>query len=110
MKDHMRDPGRLRRPLALEAPTETADGSGGVTRSFATVATVFAQIDALSLEEQVRTERLGPRVSHRIVIRRRAGLTATHRLRTASRVFRILAIADADAAGRFLSLACAEEL
>ena len=105
-----RDPGRLRRPLTLEAPTEMPDGSGGVTRSYSTIATVFADVTALALDEQVKAERLGPRVSHRIMIRRRTGLTTTHRLRMPGRTFRILAVAEADAAGRYLTLDCAEEL
>ena len=33
----MIDPGELNRRLVLEAPVESADGAGGVTRSYATV-------------------------------------------------------------------------
>ena len=36
--------GELNRRLVLEAPVETDDGAGGVTRSYATGATVWASI------------------------------------------------------------------
>ena len=39
----MTSPGDLNRRLVLEAPIETDDGEGGVTRGYATVTTLWAQ-------------------------------------------------------------------
>ena len=40
----MIDPGRLNRRLVLEAPVETPDDAGGVTRAYSDVATIWAEI------------------------------------------------------------------
>ncbi len=42
----MTGPGELRHRLVLEAPVETPDGAGGVTRSYATLATRVGEGDA----------------------------------------------------------------
>lgn len=36
--------GQLNRRLVLQAPVETTDGEGGVTRAYADVATLWAQV------------------------------------------------------------------
>lgn len=50
----MSDPGRLNRRLVLEAPVETDDGAGGVTRGFAAVATLWASVVPISAHEETR--------------------------------------------------------
>src|SRR3954454_21241608 len=40
----MIDPGRLKTRLTIQAPSELDDGQGGVTRSFTTIATVWAAV------------------------------------------------------------------
>jgi SPP1 family predicted phage head-tail adaptor len=105
-----RDPGALRRRLTLEAPVETPDGSGGVIRSFAALGSVWADVTSLSLDEQVRADRNGPRIDHHLVVRRRAGLVAGHRLVGDGRILRIVAVADLDPAGRYRKIAAVEEV
>lgn len=88
----MTDPGALNRRLVLEAPVETADGSGGVTRSFAAVATAWASVVPVAAREGVDAAALGADVTHRIGIRFNADITLRHRFRDGARIFRIVAM------------------
>nr|WP_066733665.1 head-tail adaptor protein [Bradyrhizobium sp. CCH5-A9] len=49
---HGSDVGALRRRLVLEAPVANADGLGGKTQAFTTVAALWAQVEWLSGAEQ----------------------------------------------------------
>ena len=48
MSDAPIDPGALNRRLVLEAPVESADGAGGVTRSYSAVATLWAAVEPVA--------------------------------------------------------------
>lgn len=99
--------GRLKRRLVLEQPTELADGAGGVTRGFAAVATVWANLEWLAGEERWRQDRPEQAGAYRITLRWRAGVTAGQRFRDGSRIFDIRAAGDPDGARR--SLVCLTE-
>ena len=101
--------GELRHRLVLEAPNETADGLGGVVRTWAALATLWAAIEPVAAEDQVVADRRLGVLSHRIVIRHRDGLTTNHRFRLGARTFAIRAIRDAEERGRFLECLSAEE-
>lgn len=105
----MSNPGLLNRRLTLEAPVETADGAGGVTRSFGAVATLWASVTPVSAQRAFEAARLGARVTHRIGIRFSDDITTKHRLREQSRIFRIVSLSDRDGRKRFLQIE-AEEL
>ena len=106
----MRSPvGMMRRRLLLERPVGTPDGIGGETRGHALVAAVWAQVEWLSGEERWRAGRPEQALSHRISLRWRAGVDAGQRLRDASQVFEIRAVADPDG-GRRRLVCLAEEV
>ena len=88
------DPGRLNRRLALEAPVETPDGAGGVTRGFAQVATLWAQVEPVSARGDVTADARGASVTHRIRIRFNADVTLRHRFRDGATVFRFVAMRE----------------
>ena len=90
----MIDPGALNRRLTLEAPIESDDGAGGVTRSFSTVATLWASVTPVAAREAVEGGALGATVTHRIGIRFRADITLRHRFRDGARIFRIVAMRE----------------
>jgi SPP1 family predicted phage head-tail adaptor len=90
----MSDPGKLNRRLTLEAPTETADGAGGVTRSYSPVATLWAHVEPVSARGVVEAQALGVNVTHRIRVRYSADITLRHRFRDGARIFRIVAIRE----------------
>ena len=68
--------GELNRRLTLEAPVESADGAGGVTRSYATVDDRCGpRSSRCRRAATVAADALGATVTHRIVIRGRADIT-----------------------------------
>lgn len=97
----MTDAGRLRERLALEAPTETADGAGGVVRGYEVEATVWAEVTLVSARGGVVAAASGFSVTHHIHMRARDGITTQHRLRKGERIFRIITMRE-DAAAGFL--------
>ena len=101
--------GAMRRRLLLERPVGVPDGSGGETRSHELVAAVWARVEWLSGEERWRAGRPEQALSHRISLRWRAGVDAGQRLRDATQIFEICAVADPDG-GRRRLVCLAEEV
>jgi head-tail adaptor len=102
----MIDPGRLKTRLLIEAPVETDDGQGGVTRSFAQVATVWAAVTpvvARATGSAVEADAEGATARYRIILRSNFALTLQHRLVDGARTYRIAAIRDLDDR-RFIAL------
>jgi SPP1 family predicted phage head-tail adaptor len=92
----MTDPGRLRHRLTLEAPVETPDDAGGVTRTFSTIATVWAALTPVAARPDVGADALAASISHRIVIRTRTDITTRHQFRLSSRAFRVVTLRERD--------------
>jgi len=95
--------GDLNRRLVLEAPADTADGEGGVTRLYDVVTTLWANVAPKSARADVSADRLGGAVRYAITIRSRDGLTTRHRFQDGARVYRILALRES-ADRRFLAI------
>jgi SPP1 family predicted phage head-tail adaptor len=106
----MMNTGDLKYRLVLEQPVESADGAGGVTRSYTSVATLWASVSPVSARGEVAADDLGAEVTHQIVIRFRADMTTRHRLREGARIFVIAALRDQDGSGRFLEIEAQELL
>ena len=88
------DPGRLNRRLVLEAPLESADGAGGVTRNHESVVTLWASVEPVSARGSIEADALGADVTHRIQIRHRADVTVRYRFRDGDTIYRIVAIRE----------------
>jgi head-tail adaptor len=101
--------GTLRHRLTVEAPVEAADGAGGVARTFSPVGQIWGLIRPVGGTELRAEERLVQRLTHSIVIRPFAGLTAAHRLRKGARVFDIRAIRE-DTPSRLYATCHCEEI
>jgi head-tail adaptor len=94
----MIDPGRLKTRLQIQAPVETDDGQGGVTRSYSTLTTAWAQVTPFSPRgggADVEAGAEGATVKYRILLRSNFILSLQHRLVDGARVYRIAAIRDA---------------
>jgi SPP1 family predicted phage head-tail adaptor len=102
MSDPGTDPGALNRRLTLEAPVESADGAGGVTRSYEAAATLWASVEPKPAREGTSADALGANVTHRIRVRYGADISLRHRLRDGDRLYRIVAIRERDR--RFLDI------
>jgi SPP1 family predicted phage head-tail adaptor len=96
-------PGDLNRRLVLQAPSETDDGAGGVTRAYTAVASVWAQVLPQAMASDVAADSLGARLRYRVVIRRRDDVTTRHQLLDGTIVYRLIA-ARVSADRRFLEI------
>lgn len=106
----MSDPGQMNRRLVLEAPVETDDGTGGATRSFNAIATLWASVTPVSAQEEIEAARLGARVTHRIGIRFSSDITTRHRLRDGGAVYRIVSLRDRGGRRRFLDISAEQRI
>jgi SPP1 family predicted phage head-tail adaptor len=100
---------KLRHRLTLEAPEETPDGAGGVVRTWAPLGQAWAAIEPVGAGEAIVADRRLARVTHRVTLRHRGGLTLNHRFRLGARTFAIHALRDPDERGRFLECLVSEE-
>lgn len=98
----------LRHRLTLEQLSRVTDEGGGFSESWVTVATLFADLRPIGGDERFEADRLAGRVTHRIVLRYRAGVVPAMRFRTATRIFHIAAAIDADERRRWLNCLCEE--
>ena len=105
----MTAPGELNRRLVLEAPSESDDGAGGVTRLYDVVTTLWAQVEPLPARADVTADSLGAVLRYRITMRNRADITTRHRLRDGERVYRIISVRES-ADRRFLVLEAEERI
>jgi SPP1 family predicted phage head-tail adaptor len=103
----MTAPGDLNRRLVLQAPVETDDGAGGVTRTYTTVTTLCAQVVPQSARADVEADSLGGALGCTIVIRYRDDVTTRHLFADGERTYRVLA-ARQSADRRFLEIAAEE--
>jgi SPP1 family predicted phage head-tail adaptor len=98
------DIGALRFRVTLENPVETPDGAGGVTRSHAPAATVWAAFRPRSGSETVDAGRRTLALTHEVVLRSHPALGARTELVRGTRRFRILGRDDPDGTGRWVRL------
>ena len=99
----MIDPGALKTRVTIEAPVETDDGPGGITRGYAAFAKVWAQVTPLGARRDIAADADGAAVRYRIVVRCGYMLTLQHRLIDGARVYRILSFHARDN-GRFIEI------
>ena len=92
----MSAPGDLNRRLLLLAPTETDDGEGGVTRGFAAVTTLWAQVLPQTARPDIAADSLGATLRARIVIRYRSDVTTRHQFQDGAAVYRVIAARPSD--------------
>jgi len=100
-------PGDLDRRLVLEAPVETPDGAGGVTRSYLPGMTLWASVEPVSARGAVVADAPGATITHRIIVRQYSGITTRHRFVEGTTIYRIVTLRD-DATRRFLVIGAEE--
>ncbi len=96
--------GALRHRVVIEQPVRTQNDSGGWTTVWTEVATVWASVEPLSGGEQLRAMQLEEKISHRVTIRHRTGITAKMRLNFGGRLFNIRSALDRKERGRWLDI------
>ena len=100
--------GRMRRRVTLEAPVDTPDDIGGVARTFAAVAALWADITPMGGETRFVADQTQERITHKVRLRWRDGVTATMRFRLGARILLIRDVTDESETRRFLLCHCLE--
>ncbi len=103
------DPGRFRTELALEQASATEDGMGGQVEAWSETATVMALVEPVSAADAWLADARAEAVTHRVTIRRRAGVAAGMRFRRGTRLMTVRTVHDPDETGRYLVCRCREE-
>lgn len=108
-------PPQLTRPLVLEAAERAPDGAGGFAETWAPLGTLWAEFRPGTGNERAQDSATLSQVSVRIVVR--AGPVGApsrprpdQRFRDGARLWRILAVTEADAAGAYLTCFAREEV
>ncbi len=99
--------GKLNRRLVLQAPVESDDGEGGVSRTNQTVTTLWAQLLPFGAVADIAAGSLGAALRYRIVVRARDDVTTRHRFLDGTHVYRVIA-AHLSADRRFLEIEAEE--
>lgn len=100
--------GDLRHRVTLQQETRVEDGYGGFTVTWADVATVWAGIQPISGNEALVARQLQDSITHKVVMRYRAGVVAAMRLKFGTRVFNIREVRNFDERNWKLELRCEE--
>lgn len=104
----------LRRKLKLEALERLPDGAGGFLETWVTLGALWAEVKAGTGKETEQDFLTLSSVPYRITVRSAPPGAASRprpdqRFREGDRLFRILAVADADVRGRYLTCFTREE-
>lgn len=100
--------GALRQRVTLEAPVDTQDDVGGITRSYAPVAQLWARIESTDARAQFVEQRQEQSTTHVVTIRWRAGVSGQMRFAHRDRRLLINTVVDRDETRRFLICNCEE--
>ena len=100
--------GMLRHQVALQKPTNTTDAGGGATKSYTTLATLWASIKPVSGSEKYRQGQVQETATHQITVRFRSDIGTNYRIVYESRNFNIKHIRNIDERDRYLLLICNE--
>lgn len=98
--------GLLRERVTIRQPTVTLDEIGSPSTTFADVATVWARVEPIRLDEQQYAERQVAYGRYRVTMRYRSGLVYTMQIVWRGRTLNIDEIKNADERRRFLTLTC----
>ena len=100
--------GKLRHRIDLKSPTETNDGKGGVTTTWTTDATVWAERYDLKGPEQIQSMQLATPITAKFRIRYRSDVQATWRIVHGDTTYRIVSAPVADARNSMLEMVVQE--
>ena len=106
---------QLTRSLVLETRVATPDGAGGVIETWSPLGALWADVQARTGREVSRAAAAFSKAAYRITVRAapvgsQSRPEPDQRFREGGRVFRIEAVAEADASGRFLTCFAQEEV
>ncbi len=105
----------LNRPLVLEALERVSDGAGGNEETWAALGTLWAEVQARTGRDRAGEGGAVSATGFRVTVRAAplgapSRPEAGQRFRDGTRILRIEAVAERDAAARFLTCFCEEEV
>ncbi|HVY20472.1 MAG TPA: phage head closure protein [Bauldia sp.] len=103
------DPGWLRHRVTVESAAGVADGAGGETVTWDTLATLWAHLAPVSDGEKIVAGHLSGVVTHEVTLRWRDDIAGGMRIAYRGRTFRILAVYDPDETRRYVVAKTSEE-
>ena len=98
----------MNKRVALEGRIETVGAGGLKSLSYPSVASVWAAIEPVPQQAEMRGGRLHMPVSHRITIPYHASYRATRQVRYGARVFEVVSLFNPHEASERLVLHCQE--
>jgi SPP1 family predicted phage head-tail adaptor len=101
--------GALRNRIDIQAITRTADGMGGFTKTYVTIASsVAAAIWPISGKESIQAGQSKMTITHRIRMRYRNNMKSSYRIKFENRYFDIESIININERNETLELLCRE--
>jgi len=103
--------GKLNREITIQYMTVTRDSVGGLSTTWNDEDQVWASIEPLSMgaREYYAAQQIQEKVTHRIIIRHRWGLTSKKRISYGTRMFEIISVVDIEEKHKWLLLICRED-
>lgn len=102
-------PGQLRHRITIQTLTRVSDSRGGTASTWATHASAWASMTAVSAREAFQRGAVGGERLYKATLRYQAGIDAEMRVSWDSRIFKILGVRDVDGTTRVLELDLLEE-
>jgi len=102
--------GQLKRKIIIQTATKVQDDFGEETETWANTATMWASIQPVSGSEGITGNQINPEVTHKIMMRYRAGVTPANRVLYGTRVFDINVVRNIFEENRWLELLCREDI
>lgn len=100
--------GALNQRVQIQRVSNTRDDMGGMIQSWATIATVWAEVKPISAGEQFRRQQIQASASHKVTIRYRNDLLPSDRIVWRNRTFQLKGEMNEDQRRRFSAWACEE--
>lgn len=101
----------LNRKMILEAPTRTSDGAGGFAEAWQALGVIWGEVLPRGSGREVQASELNLKITVRAAPQGAASRpSAAMRFRDGSRLYRIEAVTEADASGRYLICFAKEEV
>lgn len=102
--------GRLKDRVRLERISETLAASGQPANEWVLVTTAWAGIEPISGRERIAGDQVMSDLTHRVMMRYRAGVTPKMRLVNGARVLEIVSVIDTNNRHEQLELLCTERV
>lgn len=102
------NPSKFNHRLQLQQVTQTPDGAGGYTESWALVSSLWASIDPIRGREKMQGMQLETPITHKIFCRYNSAVTTKKRFLLGSRVFNIVEVLNIEEQNQFLEILAVE--